>query len=103
MPNHYALPRKVPLGLTINAVVLWNTTYENAALDEAAKMIPRTVAMFESQEGAAVVELGSSSMERMVGYLAGLRPPCQVLDPPELRQALAEHARQIAAANVSGP
>ena len=71
------------------------------SFDEAARMIPRTVAMLESQEGGTVVELGSSSMERMVGYLAGLRPPCQVLDPPELRVALAEHARQIATANVS--
>jgi predicted DNA-binding transcriptional regulator YafY len=73
------------------------------SLDEAAAMIPRTVAMFESHQGATVVELGSSSLERMVGYLAGLRPPCQVLDPPELRQALAEHAHQIAAANVNSP
>ena len=72
------------------------------SFDEAAAMIPRTVAMFESQEGATVVELGSSSLERMVGYLAGLQPPWQVLDPPELRLALAEHARQITAANVTG-
>jgi predicted DNA-binding transcriptional regulator YafY len=50
-----------------------------------------------------VVELGSTSLERMVGYLAGLRPACRVLDPPELRQALAAHAAQIAAANLSGP
>jgi predicted DNA-binding transcriptional regulator YafY len=72
------------------------------SFDEAARMIPRTVAMLESQEGGTVVEIGSSSLERMVGYLAGLRPPCQVLDPPELRQALADHAHQIAAANVIG-
>jgi predicted DNA-binding transcriptional regulator YafY len=72
------------------------------SFDEAARMIPRTVAMLESQEGGTVVEIGSSSLERMVGYLAGLRPACQVLDPPELRQALADHAHRIAAANVSG-
>jgi predicted DNA-binding transcriptional regulator YafY len=72
------------------------------SFDEAARMIPRTVAMLESQEGGTVVEIGSSSLERMVGYLAGLRPPCQVLDPPELRQALADHADQIAAVNVIG-
>ncbi len=69
------------------------------ALDEASRLIPRTVAMFESREGSTVVEVGSSSMERMVAWLAGLRPPCQVLDPPELRRALADHARAVAAAN----
>jgi predicted DNA-binding transcriptional regulator YafY len=68
-------------------------------LEEAARLIPRTVAMFESREGSTIVELGSSSMERMVAYLAGMRPPCEVLDPLELRRALAAHAAQVAAAN----
>jgi predicted DNA-binding transcriptional regulator YafY len=68
-------------------------------LEEAARLIPRTVAMFESVDDTTVVELGSTSMERMVAYLAGLRPPCRVLDPPELRRALAEHVRSVAAAN----
>jgi predicted DNA-binding transcriptional regulator YafY len=69
-------------------------------LEEAARLIPRTVAMFESHEGATVVEIGSSSMERMVAYLAGMRPPCEVIDPPELRRALADHVRAVAAANT---
>lgn len=71
-------------------------------LDEAARLIPRTVAMFESRDGATVVELGSVSMDRMVAYLAGLRPPCQVLDPPELREALAAHVLAVAEANRPG-
>jgi predicted DNA-binding transcriptional regulator YafY len=68
-------------------------------LEDAARLIPRTMAMFESRAGSTVVELGSSSMERMVAYLAGMRPPCEVLDPPELRRALVEHIRQVEAAN----
>jgi predicted DNA-binding transcriptional regulator YafY len=68
-------------------------------LDQAARLIPRTVAMFESREGATIVEIGSSSMERMVAYLAGMRPPCEVLEPPELRQALAHHVREVAEVN----
>ena len=68
-------------------------------LEEAARLIPRTLAMFESHEGSTVVEIGSSSMERMVAYLAGMRPPCEVIDPPELRRALADHVREVAAAN----
>ena len=69
-------------------------------LEVAARLVPRTVALFEAHEGGTVVELGSSSLERMVGYLAGLRPPGRVLDPPELRDALAGHAREVAAANA---
>lgn len=68
-------------------------------LDEAERLVPRTIAMFESRDGATIVEVGSSSMERMVAYLAGMRPPCEVLDPPELRQALVDHLKEVAAAN----
>jgi predicted DNA-binding transcriptional regulator YafY len=69
-------------------------------VEEATRMVPRTFAVLEGEGGTTVVELGSATLERMVGYLAGLRPPCQVLDPPELRLALRRHAREVAAANV---
>jgi predicted DNA-binding transcriptional regulator YafY len=68
-------------------------------LEEAERLIPRTIAMFESREGSTIVELGSASMDRMVAYLAGMRPACEVIDPPELRTALVEHVRAVAAAN----
>jgi predicted DNA-binding transcriptional regulator YafY len=68
-------------------------------IDEAERIVPRTVAMFEGREGSTVVELGSTSMERMVSYLAGLRPVCRVLDPPELKTALLDHLRQALRSN----
>jgi len=68
-------------------------------VEQATRVVPRTVAVFEGEGGTTVVELGSTSLERMVGYLAGINPPCQVLDPPELRGALRDHVRAVAAAN----
>lgn len=68
-------------------------------LDQAARLIPRTLAMLDEVDGSTIVELGSSSLERMVAYLAGMSPPPQVLDPPELRAALADHSRSVVAAN----
>lgn len=68
-------------------------------LDEAVRLVPRTVATLADEGDGTIVEVGSGSMERMVAYLAGLSPPCQVLDPPELRAALCEHVRAVAAAN----
>jgi predicted DNA-binding transcriptional regulator YafY len=68
-------------------------------LAEATRLIPRTVATFESRGRQTIVEVGSASRERMVSYLAGLRPPARVLEPGELRAALAEHARQLALLN----
>ncbi len=68
-------------------------------IGEASRLVPRTLAVLDEQDGSTVVELGAASMERMLAYLAGLSPPCRVLDPPELRRALAGHGRALAAAN----
>jgi predicted DNA-binding transcriptional regulator YafY len=69
------------------------------SVEEATRVVPRTFAVLEDEGGSTVIELGSTNVERMVGYLAGLNPPCEVLDPPELRLALRSHATAVAAAN----
>lgn len=68
-------------------------------LDQASRIVPRTLGVFEGDGGATIVELGSTSEERMVGYLAGLQPPCEVLEPVELRHRLRRHVDDVAAAN----
>jgi predicted DNA-binding transcriptional regulator YafY len=69
------------------------------SVEEATRVVPRTFAVLEDEGGSTVIELGSTNVERMVGYLAGLNPPCEVLDPPELRDALRAHTVAVAAAN----
>ncbi len=69
-------------------------------MDEATKIVPRTFAVVEDEGGSTVVELGSTNLERMVGYLAGLHPPCEVLAPAELRRALQQHANAVADRNA---
>jgi len=69
------------------------------SVEEATRVVPRTFAVLEGEGRSTVIELGSTNMERMVGYLAGLKPACEVLDPPELRHALRAHAIAVAAAN----
>ncbi|HEX6392482.1 MAG TPA: YafY family protein [Acidimicrobiales bacterium] len=71
-------------------------------VEEATRMVPRTFAVLEGDEGGTLVELGAASLERMVAYLAGLSPACAVLDPPELRDALLSHAKSVMHAN-QGP
>ena len=68
-------------------------------VDEATRLVPRTFAVLEGDEGGTLVELGAASLERMVAYLAGLTPACAVLDPPELRDALLRHAKTVMDAN----
>jgi predicted DNA-binding transcriptional regulator YafY len=69
------------------------------SVEEATRVVPRTFAVLEDEGGSTVIELGSTNVERMVGYLAGLNPPCEVLDPPELRLALRAHAAAVATTN----
>lgn len=70
-------------------------------LAESLSVIPRTVGLARPDgEGATVVELGAGDEAGMVRYLAALRPPCEVLEPPSLRAALREHAERLGAANA---
>lgn len=68
-------------------------------VEEATKVVPRTFAVLEGEDGATIADIGSVSMERMVAYLAGINPPCEVLDPPELRHALLLHVNSVLVAN----
>lgn len=68
-------------------------------VEEATRLIPRTFAVLEGEDGATIADIGSVSIDRMVSYLAGVDPPCEVLDPPELRRALLLHARSVQAVN----
>lgn len=71
-------------------------------VEEATRLVPRTFAILEGSADGTLVELGAPSLDRMVAYLAGLSPCCEVLDPPELREALVRHAKSVVDANPSG-
>jgi predicted DNA-binding transcriptional regulator YafY len=69
-------------------------------LEQATRVVPRTFAVIESEDAdSTIVELGSTGMYRMAGYLASLYPPCEVLHPVELRDALRTHAEAVARVN----
>ncbi|HEX4865888.1 MAG TPA: WYL domain-containing protein, partial [Acidimicrobiales bacterium] len=70
-------------------------------VEKATRLVPRTFAILEGTQDGTLVELGAPSLERMVAYLAGLSPSCEVLDPPELRKALVRHAKSVV--DVNGP
>ncbi len=69
-------------------------------LEEAIRIVPRTVGLATPEgAGSTVVELGAGSVAGLVSYLASLPVPGEVLDPPEVREALGRHAARLAAAN----
>jgi predicted DNA-binding transcriptional regulator YafY len=74
-------------------------------LGDALAVVPRTVGVpTPDGDGATIIELGSGDAEGMVRYLAALPVACEVLGPPELRDALRRRGEQLAAANANpGP
>jgi predicted DNA-binding transcriptional regulator YafY len=95
-PDPVALVRK---GLRIRTHPYEARLVVDATADEVAGLIPDAIGIVASEGSSTVVEVGSTSMERMVRYLAGLPRPCSVVHPPELRRALLRHVEQVAAAN----
>jgi predicted DNA-binding transcriptional regulator YafY len=71
---------------------------------EAARaVLPRTVATHaDDGRGGTIVEFGANDLAGMARHVAGLGIPAEVLAPPELRAAVADHARALAALNGPG-
>jgi predicted DNA-binding transcriptional regulator YafY len=61
--------------------------------------LPNAIGFVDDDGHGTIVDVGSTSLERMVRYLAGLSLPCEVLGPPPLRAALRAHAAALLAAN----
>jgi predicted DNA-binding transcriptional regulator YafY len=96
-PDAVALVRK---GLRVRVYPYEARLAVSATAEEVAQIIPSAIGIVEAGDGPTVVTVGSTSVERMVRYLAGLTVACTVLEPPELRAALRRHAERVAAANA---
>jgi predicted DNA-binding transcriptional regulator YafY len=95
-PDPVALVRR---GLRVRVYPYEARLLVNATAEQAAEMFPGAIGMVETDGSSTVVAVGSTSVERMVRYLAGLPWACSVLEPRELRRALHRHAEKLAAAN----
>jgi len=70
------------------------------SVEDAAQVVPRTVGVLNADgDAATIVELGGPHLAGMVGFLAALPFPCEVLAPEELRAALRAHGERLARAN----
>jgi len=95
-PDPVALVRQ---GLRVRVYPFEARLRVGAPAVEVAQMIPSALAIVSSSGSSTVVDVGSTSAERMVRYLAGLPLACEVLDPPALRDAMCRHAERMLAAN----
>ena len=75
-----------------HVVVLLKTT-----LEEARSQIPPALATLEAAEDGVLLRAYVNRLEWMAAVLAGLGCPLVIQQPAELREALAAHARNLAA------
>jgi len=89
----------VTRGMTVSAYDFVARIRLPLPLDEALEVIPRTVGVPAADgDSATIIELGGDA-RTMPRWLAALPCPCEVLEPPELREALRRHGEALAAAN----
>ena len=75
----------------------------DAPPDEARRYYPPTFGVVEADPDDAercVLRVGANELAPLVSFVAGVRVRVEVLDPPELRDAVAARARQLLAANT---
>jgi predicted DNA-binding transcriptional regulator YafY len=65
--------------------------------ERAREMVPPMLASLEEVEGGVLLRSTSPDLNGMARVLSGLFCPFVVLQPPELREALRRHSREIAA------
>ncbi len=68
--------------------------------DEVADRVPPSIAVCSPDPaGGTLLELGGGDVRGLARYLAGLGLPVEVVDPPELRAALGDHAGSLVSLN----
>lgn len=88
-------------GMALRVYDVRATVLLGVPIDEAQQSIPGTVGRL-SAEGPdrTRLELGADDPEWIARYLASLFLPFQVLDPPQVREAVADLGRRLAANHV---
>ena len=58
--------------------------------DQARRLVSPTIAVIERQRGGTLLRIGADDPGWIAGYLAGLDCAFRIIDPPELKQAVAD-------------
>jgi predicted DNA-binding transcriptional regulator YafY len=99
-PDPVALVRK---GLRVRTYPYEARLSISAPAEEVVELLPGAIGIVESDGAETIVEVGSTSLARMVRYLAGLPVPVSVIEPAELRLALRRQGERVATANRGRP
>jgi predicted DNA-binding transcriptional regulator YafY len=77
-------------GLAVSSYALQARVMLKLPYEQALKMISPTVGVLERKRGGTLLRIGADELGWVAGYLAGLACEFRILDPPELKKAVAD-------------
>lgn len=77
-------------GLAVSSYALQAKVMLKLPYEQALKMISPTVGVLERKRGGTLLRIGADELGWVAGYLAGLACEFRILDPPELKKAVAD-------------
>ncbi|MGH8926746.1 MAG: helix-turn-helix transcriptional regulator, partial [Acidimicrobiia bacterium] len=76
-------------GMAVSAYKLRARVVLKVPYERATQMVPRTIGVLERRRGGTLLRIGADDVEWLARYLAGLDCSFRVLEPFELKEALA--------------
>ena len=108
LTGHQFVPTEMPDAATMVGEAITTAPYRYQAViivhmpeRELVKHMPPTVAVVTSHPRGSKVTVGSNSLDAMAAHLVGLGSSFEVLEPPELREHLADVAARLTASVTS--
>ena len=77
-------------GVAVSAYKIKARVLLKVPLEQARRLVSPTIGVVERQRGGSLLRIGADDPKWIAGYLAGLDCGFRIIDPPELKLALAE-------------
>ena len=76
-------------GVAVSAYKIRAEVLLKTSLDQARRVVSPTIGVLERRRGGTLLRMGADDIRWIAGYLAGLECEFRILDPPELKEAVA--------------
>ena len=76
-------------GVAVSAYSIKAQVLLKVPLEHAQRMVSPTIGVLERRRGGTLLRIGADDIRWVAGYLAGLDCAFRILDPPELKEAVA--------------
>ncbi|CAN5182475.1 WYL domain-containing protein [soil metagenome] len=87
-------------GLAVGVYRIQARVVLHFSFDEARRMVSSTIGIIERRRGGALLRIGADDVDWIARYLASLACGFEILDPPELKDSLAQLGARLIKSSV---